>query len=98
MGPGVVTGVSGAIERRKGLGFEGFGSPTEGGIDPPMWGTVLNLVQYPTTLTFNVWPNFPSIKSYMAAGIGPQQGGGAQKLMALRVAKTYGGYCINGSK
>ena len=47
-----------------------------------MWGTVLNLVQYPTTLIFNVWPNVPSIKSYMVANIGPQQGVG--------VAKTHG--------
>ena len=79
LAPGVATGVSGAIERREGLGFE-----TPPGVEmdpPPMWGTVLNLVQYPTTLILNVWPNFASIKSYMAANIGPQQGMG--------VAKTY---------
>ena len=81
MGPGVVTGVYRGIERRKGLGFEGLVSPTGGEIDPPMWGTVLNLVQYPTTLIINVWPNFLSIKSYITAYIGPQQGVG--------VAKTY---------
>ena len=36
------------------------------------------LVPYPITLVFNVWPNFTSIKSYMAANIEPQQGGGVR--------------------
>ena len=62
----------------KGLGFEGLRSPTGGGKDPPMWGTVLILVQYPITLVINVWPNFTSVKSYMPANIGPRQGGCAK--------------------
>ena len=65
-----------AFERREGLGFEGLRSPTGGEIDPPMWGTVLILVQYPTTLDFNFSGNFPPIKSFMAANIEPPQRGG----------------------
>ena len=55
-----MTGVSGAIERREGLGFEGLISPTEREMDAPMWGTVLILVPYPTTLVHNVGPTSPS--------------------------------------
>ena len=62
---------------------------------PPMWGTVLIPVLCPTTLVFNVSGNFTSIKSYMAANIGPQLGGGARKLMGLRCAETYGADCIS---
>ena len=83
-----------AIENREGLGFEGLISPTGGGKDPPMWGTVLILVPYPTTLVINVWPNCTSVKSYMPANIGPQQGGGARKLMRRCCAKTYDTHCI----
>ena len=75
-------GVSYHNDRREGLGFEGLISPTGGEMDPPpMWGTVLILVPYPTTLEINVSANFTSIKSYMPANIGPQQGGGLIGLM-----------------
>ena len=47
-----------------------------------MWGTVLILVPYPTTLVINVSANFTSIKSYMPANIGPPAG--------VVVVKTYG--------
>jgi hypothetical protein len=71
-----VTGVYRGICRREGLGFEGLRSPTGGEIDPPMWGTVLILVPYPTTWEINVSNNFTSIKSYVLANIGPPAGGG----------------------
>ena len=74
MGPGAATEGNWALERREGLGFEGLRSPTGGEVDPPMWGTVLILVPCPTTLVINVWPNCTSVKSYMPANIGPQQG------------------------
>ena len=75
-----MTGVYRGIYRREGLGFEGLRSPTGGEIDPPMWGTVLILVHYPTTLVFNVSGNFPPIKSFMAANIEPPQRGGVVNL------------------
>ena len=43
-----------AIEMCERLGFEGLRSQNGGEIDPPMWGTVLILVPYPTTLHFSV--------------------------------------------
>ena len=65
------------------MGFEGRRSPNGKGKDPPpMWGTVFILVPYPTTVVISGWPNFTSIKSYMAANIGPHQGRGC--------AETYG--------
>ena len=42
------------IENREGLGFEGLRSPNGGEMDPPMWGTVLILAPYPTTLVISV--------------------------------------------
>ena len=42
------------IGNREGLGFEGLISASGGGKDPPMWGTVLILVPYPTTLVHTV--------------------------------------------
>ena len=42
-----------AIERREGLGFEGLISPNGGEVDPPMWGTVLFPIPYPTTLVIS---------------------------------------------
>jgi hypothetical protein len=70
------------ISNHEKLGFEGLRSPIGGEIDPPMWGTVLILAPYPTTLVFSVWPNFTSVKSYMPTNIGPQLEGGC--------AETYG--------
>ena len=72
---GVFTGVRGWVLRASYLQLEGRWTP-------PMWGTVLILVPYPTTSVINVSANFTSIKSYMPANIGPPAGVG--------VMKTYG--------
>ena len=45
-----------------GGGVEGFISPTGGEMDPPMWGAILILVQYPTNLVVNVSPNFTRVQ------------------------------------
>ena len=88
-----MTGIYRGIERREGLGFEGLTSPTGGEVDPPMWGTVLILVQYPTTLDFNVSGNFPPVKVTWQTTLDPHRGGGSRIFMAHGVANLYGADC-----
>ena len=51
---------------------------------------ISDLLPYPITLVFNVWPNFTSIKSYMAANIEPVQQWGVRNLLGVSCAETHG--------
>ena len=56
-----------------------------------MGGTILICVPHPITLVFKVWPNFNSVKRYMAANIEPQQWEVAEPVAGRTIHRGRGG-------